>query len=300
MAISYGFDDSLKYSENRNRWDLKPAMLAHREPFVRAWQFDDAALRQDIRHLVQGAGEGLSAERIQALGEAEIGDPAAQRFANFPVPVDFHDLSQVFFADSLGRALAGCRAARVLEIGGGYGALTARLRRIDAGSRFVLIDLPETLAIQRWYLSLGMPGARLIGYLEYCNLGLQSALEQADVLLLPPAVIGELPAGIFDAAINIRSFAEMTISYVGFYVSQIERILKKNGTFYCVNNIKKNTSGDQFRIENIPFDDNWCLDSADPVPWQKHIIELVIRRTTEADPGWRAGLRGVGATNRSI
>ena len=96
MAISYGFDHSLKYSENRNRWDLKPAMLAHREPFVRAWQFDDAALRQEIRRLVQGAGEGLSAERIQGLGEAEIGDPAAQRFANFPVPVDFHDLSQVF------------------------------------------------------------------------------------------------------------------------------------------------------------------------------------------------------------
>jgi hypothetical protein len=145
-----------------------------------------------------------------------------------------------------------------------------------------------------------MPGARLIGYLEYRNLGVQSALEQADVLLLPPAVIGELPARIFDAAINIRSFAEMTTSYVGFYVSQIERILKKNGTFYCVNNLQKNTSGDQFRIENIPFDDNWCLDNSDPVPWQNHIIELVIRRTTKAYPGWRAALRRVGATNRSI
>jgi putative sugar O-methyltransferase len=298
MAISYGFDDSLKYSEGRYRPDLKPSMHAHRGPFVQAWQFNDILLRKGIISLVTSAS--LSAERIQALGEAEIGAPAAQRFADFPVPVDYHDLSQIYFASSLERALSGRPAAWVLEIGGGYGALAAKLRRIDAGSRFVLIDLPETLAIQRWYLSFAMPGARLIGYKEYCHLGIQSSLEQADVLLLPPAVIGELPAGIFDAAINIRSFAEMTTGYVGFYVSEIERVLKGNGTFYCVNNMQKITSGDQFCIENIPFDDHWCLESADPVPWQKHIIELVIRRTTEAGPGWREALRAVGATNRSI
>lgn len=85
----------------------------------------------------------------------------------------------------------------MLEIGGGYGTLAAKLRRIDAGSRFVLIDLPETLTIQRWYFSIAMPSARLIGYQENCNLGIQSALEQADVLLLPPAMIGELPSMSF-------------------------------------------------------------------------------------------------------
>ena len=183
---------------------------------------------------------------------------------------------------------------RVLEIGGGYGALAAKLRRINAGSRFVLIDLPETLAVQHWYLSFAMPGSRLIGYQEYCNLGMQSALEQADVLLLPPAVIGELPAGIFDAAINIRSFSEMTTSYVEFYVSQIERVLKKSGIFYCVNRMEKNTSGDIIRIDSIPFDDNWCLKSADPVPWQRHIFQFILHRTTEAYPGWHKVLRSVG------
>jgi putative sugar O-methyltransferase len=310
MGISYGFDDSLwtgshdklsdlpESSESSTKDDKKPAMHSHSGPFVKALQFNDILLRKSIIRLVTNAS--LSAERIQALGEAEIGAPAAQRFADFPVPVDYHDLSQVFFADSIHRALSGRRALRVLEIGAGYGALAAKLRRIDAGSRFVLIDLPETLAIQHWYLSLAMPGARLIGYREYCNLGMQSALEQADVLLLPPAAISKLPTQIFDTAINIRSFAEMTTGYVGFYVSEIERVLKGNGRFYCVNNMQKSTAGDQFYIENIPFDDHWCLESADPVPWQKHIIELVIRRTTEAGPGWREALRAVGATNRSI
>ena len=298
MGISYGFDDSTKASDARSTLNRKPAMHSHSEPFVKALQFNDILLRKSIIRLVTNAS--LSAERIQALGEAEIGAPAAQRFADFPVPVDYHDLSQVFFADSIRRALSGRRALRVLEIGAGYGALAAKLRRIDAGSRFVLIDLPETLAIQHWYLSLAMPGARLIGYREYCNLGMQSALEQADVLLLPPAAISKLPTQIFDTAINIRSFAEMTTGYVGFYVSEIERVLKGNGRFYCVNNMQKSTAGDQFYIENIPFDDHWCLESADPVPWQKHIIELVIRRTTEAGPGWREALRAVGATNRSI
>ena len=292
MAISYGFDDSLKYSESRYRPDLKPSMHAHRGPFVQAWQFNDKALREAMRHLIRSAS--LSAERIQSLSEAKIGDPAAQRFSDCPVPVDYHDLSQIYFASSLERALSGRPAAWVLEIGGGYGALAAKLRRINAVSRFVLIDLPETLAIQRWYLSFAMPGARLIGYKEYCNLGIQSSLEQADVLLLPPAVIGELPARIFDTAINIRSFAEMTTNYVGFYISNIERVLKENGTLYCVNNTQKSTAGHQFRIENIPFDDNWRLDNADAVPWQKHIIELVIRRTTEADPEWREALRRFG------
>jgi putative sugar O-methyltransferase len=304
MAISYGFDDTLtpgsqdrlsdlpERNESSTKDDQKPAMHSHRGPFVQAWQFNDRELRDYIRKLIQVTG--LSAELVQALGEAEIGDPVAQRFANFPIPIDYHDLSQIFFANSIRRALSGRRAARILEIGSGYGALTAKLRRIDAGSRFVLIDLPETLAVQHWYLSFAMPGARLIGYQEYCNLGMQSALEQADVLLLPPAVIGELPAGIFDAAINIRSFAEMTISYVEFYVSQIERVLKERGTFYCVNRVVKNTSGDTIRIGNIPFDDNWFLASADRVPWQTNIIQFIIRRTTEADPGWRKDLRPVG------
>ena len=292
LAISYGFDDSLRYCEGKNRPDLRPAMHSHRGPFVQALQFNDKGLREAMRRLIRSAS--LSAERIQSLSEAKIGDPAAQRFSDCPAPVDYHDLSQIYFASSLERALSGRPAAWVLEIGGGYGALAAKLRRIDAGSRFVLIDLPETLAVQHWYLSFAMPGARLIGYQEYCNLGMQSALEQADVLLLPPAVIGELPAGIFNAAINIRSFAEMTTNYVDFYVSQIERVLKKSGTFYCVNRIVKNMSGDIIRIENIPFDNNWRLESADPVPWQRHIIQLIIRRTTEADPGWRKGLRPVG------
>ena len=119
--------------------------------------------------------------------------------------------------------------------------MAAKLRRIDAGSRFVLIDLPETLAIQHWYLSFAMPGARLIGYQEYRKLGIQSALEQANVLLLPPAVICELPAGIFDVAINIRSFAEMNRNYVGFYISETQRVLNNHGTVYCVNNIQKTT-----------------------------------------------------------
>jgi putative sugar O-methyltransferase len=289
MAVSYGFDDSLWYSESPARPDQNPAMRSHRGKFVQAWQFNDRELRNHIRHLIQITG--LSAERVQALGEAKIGDPAGQRFSDFPIPVDYHDLSQIYFSGSIQRALTGRRTERILEIGGGYGALTAKLHRIDTGSRFVLVDLPETLAIQHWYLSFAMPGARLIGYQEYCNLGTRSALAQADILLLPPAVIGELPAGIFDAVINIRSFAEMTTRYVEFYVPEIERVLKENGTFYCVNRIKKVTSGDLFRIENLPFDNNWRLDSADPVPWQNHIIQLVIRRTTEADPGWRNALR---------
>jgi putative sugar O-methyltransferase len=294
MAITYGFDDSTKYSMGRNRPDARPAMHMHRGPFVQAWKFNDTELRKDISTVV--ASTRLSAKRIEALGEAEIGDPPAQQFADCPVPVDYHDLSQIFFADSIRRALSGRRAPRFLEIGAGYGALAAKLRRINAESRFVLIDLPETLAVQHWYLSFAMPGARLIGYQEYCDLGMQSALEQADILLLPPAAIGELPTGTFDTAINIRSLAEMTTGYVGFYVSQIERLLKENGTFYCVNNTQKSTAGDPFRIDTIPFDDNWRLDKADSVPWQKHIIELAIRRTSEADPTWRQSLKRVGTT----
>jgi putative sugar O-methyltransferase len=293
MAVSFGFDDSLWYKESRPRPDQNPAMRSHRGPFVQASQFNDKELRNHIRLIVKNGG--LSAKRIQALGEAKIGDPGAQRFADFPAPIDYHDLSQVFFASSLERALGGRPAWRILEIGGGYGALAAKLRRINAGSRLVLIDLPETLAVQHWYLVSAMPGARLIGYQEYCNLGVQSALEQADVLLLPPAAIAELPARIFDAAINIRSFAEMTTDYVRFYVSEIERTLKKNGIFYYVNRLQKKSSGDLIRIEDTPFDDNWCLDNAHPLPWQPHIIELVIRRATEANPGWRKALGRLAA-----
>ena len=150
----------------------------------------------------------------------------------------------------LHRALEGRRRERILEIGGGYGALCAKLARLDAGTPFVSIDLPETLAVQRWYLSRAMPGSRLVGYGDYQRLGMETALRVADVLLLPPAAITELPEDVFDVAINIRSFSEMTESYVARYAAEIQRTLRKDGTFYCVNNRRKSTSGDEFRIDN--------------------------------------------------
>ncbi len=83
---------------------------------------------------------------------------------------------------------------RIVEFGGGYGAMCNIIRRLGFEGEYVIYDLPELSLIQRYYLS---------------NLGIQADLFVVDELTdIEPIPAGDLMIGLYsltEAPIDLRN-----------------------------------------------------------------------------------------------
>lgn len=100
----------------------------------------------------------------------------------------------------------------IVEIGGGFGGLARQFLAEFPSAEITLVDFPEMLELQSWYLSQH-------GY------------------FLPASF---LPAGHdfparYDAAVNMTSMCEMDIDQAVFYRKQLERTLRPGAPFISVN-----------------------------------------------------------------
>jgi len=112
---------------------------------------------------------------------------------------------------------------RILEIGGGYGALTLALKRLFPAARCAIVDLPESLVFSGMYLRLVDPKA---------DLRIWPSRREADYLLVPNHA-ATLLEGRWDLVINTLSFSEMSERQVRVYVELIrDRWLKPDGEFF--------------------------------------------------------------------
>lgn len=134
-------------------------------------------------------------------------------------------LSKLNLAHDLGSVL-GSRfrtGASVLEIGGGYGQMARAVKLLSPESRYLILDLPESLYFAALYLSLNFPQARLYwpsdsdDLREICSRGY-------DFLFLPCYRAEELTAvpQHYDAAINKSSFGEMNNRTSAYYVDLLQ------------------------------------------------------------------------------
>jgi hypothetical protein len=98
---------------------------------------------------------------------------------------------------------------RILEIGGGYGALASWFRNAFPSCSYTIVDLPECLLFSGLYFSLPHPDVRTGWGLQKVPFGLRLVPNyQADF-------IGES----FDLVINTLSMSEMSVLQVRHYVS---------------------------------------------------------------------------------
>ena len=104
-------------------------------------------------------------------------------------------------------------------------------------------------------------------------------LIKYDYIILPGYLIKQLPSNTVDVFVNTRSFMEMNIETVNFYFSQIHRLIKRGGIFYCVNRYKKKTSGDTIKFKKFPFDENWSFEISKKSFSQPLIHEALLKRT---------------------
>lgn len=218
----------------------------------------------------------FDAGTIASLCEAEIGGAASFKLERLPVPVNFHDLSCVHYALLQSRFLPAADPCRYLEIGGGFGAAVGKMKRLRPDLKAVLIELPETSALQLYYLSKLFPDARILTAADLDND--PGAINSDWDFLLLPSTRRELADGLrFDMAANLRSFMEMPLAVVRDYMSWIEGALVPGGICYLANRLEKNNGDEIVRMADYGIPKTWSVLSDQPVTGQPHIQERVFR-----------------------
>jgi putative sugar O-methyltransferase len=90
-----------------------------------------------------------------------------------------------------------------VDIGGGYGGLARLIKLAHPGIRLVLLDLPETNAIQTYFLASAFPRARVLGLADVVQLDdIDPRKLDFDFLVLPGQFFERLSPASFDAVIN--------------------------------------------------------------------------------------------------
>ena len=151
------------------------------------------------------------------------------------------------------------RPPRILEIGGGYGALAFALRRILPSARYVICDLPESLIFSGLYLTLcEQDKTRLLA----SDNEVSTRLSRAGVVLLPNYMLHLLASQgtAFDLVINTLSMSEMTAHQVQTYAAAIARLIGESGVFFEQNQDNK-------PIGWIDCKDHIC----DQFPWRRSV-----------------------------
>jgi hypothetical protein len=122
------------------------------------------------------------------------------------------------------RHLSGRPAPLILEIGAGYGALALALKHALPGATYVIVDLPDSLALSGCYLATRQLAPVIVASGE--------PLSPGSVLLCPATALERLPPLAIDLAINTLSFAEMTEAEVERYARFLAPHLSAGGVLF--------------------------------------------------------------------
>ena len=141
----------------------------------------------------------------------------------------------------------------IIDIGAGYGGLIGLIKRVFPSIKCVLLDLPEANAIQTYYLSKSFPNRKILLFENIKDQArLDFGIENFDFAIVPGNLIAKIEDNSIDMFINTRSLMEMTQSVVSFYFKHIQRAIKEDGYFYCLNRYEKLT-----KFKYYPFDKYW-------------------------------------------
>ena len=125
--------------------------------------------------------------------------------------------------------IAKSRRPRILEIGGGYGALGHLVTTLIPQVRYAVIDLPESLAFSATYLAVVKHPSRVNLPVAAGDIDAQSDFCMSPNFLLPDVV---KRFGPFDLVINTNSLHEMTEAQVHSYCSVVAGAMASGGQFF--------------------------------------------------------------------
>lgn len=96
-------------------------------------------------------------------------------------------LGHLFYAAKLLEQARGNRLHTIVEFGGGYGNLAYILKTIIPESRYIIIDLPELIALQYFFLKSNLPDTSIIIHDQ-----IPSDYEDCAIHLIPSVLLDEM------------------------------------------------------------------------------------------------------------
>ena len=114
-----------------------------------------------------------------------------------------------------------------LELGAGYGRL-AYVFLSAAPCRYIIVDIPPTLLVSKWYLSRVFPDMKVFGYRAFDRYeDVQEEIEAADIVFLTPNQYAKLPDDSVDVSISISNLHEMTRDQMTAYKALLQRTTRR-------------------------------------------------------------------------
>ena len=168
-----------------------------------------------------------------------------------------------------------------MEIGGGYGNLTNKMLKTFNGSKCIIVDLPEVLIMQEYYIKTNNPNIKIITTKDLLNSNLSE--HDFDVALITPWGVDCVDVGL-DLVINQRSFGEMSMSVIDEYMGLIQTKINDRGLFYCVNRYVTYRTGSIIKLKDFNFDNNWIPLVSKPQWLQTHLHEFLLQRSLNGTP----------------
>jgi hypothetical protein len=114
----------------------------------------------------------------------------------------------------------------VIEIGAGYGALAAAIKRIVPQATYVIVDLPHSLYASACYLA-----SRQSAPVKVLR-GAPAEISPGSFLMTVTTLAGAIPDVGIDLAVNTLSFAEMPGAVVDAYARLIRSRLSPGGALF--------------------------------------------------------------------
>jgi hypothetical protein len=214
----------------------------------------------------------------------DTGSPAIAEFnikANESAPamvfkINYYDLGLIYYYWQISRVAKKWlgESPTIIEIGGGYGGVLAKMKDLFPDAKCIMFDLPEVNAGQTYYLSQRYPSANILGFKDFVQRGPAIFEEKADFFVLPGWLIQEIPENTADLVFNIQSMMEMTPEVIDFYFAQIQRVVPVGGLFACYNRYLKLSA-----FKNYPYDDRWRGIVSQTSALQSNMHELIVERT---------------------
>ncbi len=163
------------------------------------------------------------------------------------------------------------RNLKIINIGDGYGFLSAFIKEMMPDAKICLVDLGKTLLFQAHYC--------FSAHSNYSH-ALVSDLSQpdiqnitADFIYCPAELLLNLENFSFDVAINISSMQEMTPEVIGGYFDFLRQHLSKDNLFYCCNREEKRLpAGEITRFLLYPWHKNDVHLVDEDCPWYRYFF----------------------------
>ncbi len=159
-----------KHAFREERSSLLKRLISFRSTEVKPLSdtLDDYKSKMSMQEMYNCLCQDVPELLIEELSENQIGNPPAQSVvtrSGTELFTTFNDLILISFTNKIFNALSTKQKTEritILEIGGGYGGLAAKLKRLLPKSKIVIVDIPHAGLLQTYYLGQALPTAQLV------------------------------------------------------------------------------------------------------------------------------------------